>query len=380
MKHTKDLTAQEQHDIITAYINKEKTTTQLAKQYGFSGRKVIQLFLMKNNIFRHKNTISQAIINQMLEEYKKGTTKKQIAKIFHICYGSVLEYLLNFPETRVIKKITEEQKQKMIQDYQSGDTITILSKKYNISQSYVKYILEQNKVFIFKGTRKYICDFDYFQNIDTEEKAYWLGFIAADGNLDKRDNVLTIRLEIKDKEHLEKFKKSIKADYPIKTGPYVSHGKVLYQSLIYIRSPKIKNDLISHGIVPNKSKILKLEKVMNNMPALLIRHFIRGYFDGDGGWSKCHNSFRFAFTASNQTNTIEQIQQIIIANCGLNPVKIYDNGSIKGLTYAGKYSCQKFYDYIYHSATIWLSRKKDKVDNYLSNVSRSCKNEPLGIY
>ncbi|UYZ23301.1 LAGLIDADG family homing endonuclease [Mesobacillus jeotgali] len=66
--------------------------------------------------------------------------------------------------------------------------------------------------------RKFLLDENFFGKITTEEKAYWLGFILADGSVSKenRRNCITLSLSRKDKEHLYKFKKSIKATYDIK--------------------------------------------------------------------------------------------------------------------------------------------------------------------
>ena len=44
-----------------------------------------------------------------------------------------------------------------------------------------------------------------FDNIDNEEKAYWLGFIVADGYLNLDKHMLRIKLGHKDKQHLIKF-------------------------------------------------------------------------------------------------------------------------------------------------------------------------------
>lgn len=66
------------------------------------------------------------------------------------------------------------------------------------------------------GYIKYNYNRRFFQNIDTEEKASWLGFIAADGNVASAMNTSRIELNIRDKDHLEKFRKSILGDMPIK--------------------------------------------------------------------------------------------------------------------------------------------------------------------
>jgi hypothetical protein len=134
---------------------------------------------------------------------------------------------------------------------------------------------------IFK--KKYSCDEDFFETIDTEEKAYWLGFIAADGCVLKEDrlkypHLLKIKLANKDLIHLCKFRDGIGSDNPIKK--IDQDGYKLCSICIY--STKICKDLIKLGIVPNKSLILNVN--IDDIPKYLHRHFWRGYFDGDGGY------------------------------------------------------------------------------------------------
>ena len=62
----------------------------------------------------------------------------------------------------------------------------------------------------------YKYDKQFFNKIDNEEKSYWAGFIAADGNIRKDFLKMRIELNIKDYSHLEKFKKSINGNNPIK--------------------------------------------------------------------------------------------------------------------------------------------------------------------
>lgn len=66
------------------------------------------------------------------------------------------------------------------------------------------------------GYIKYNYDRNYFETINSEEKAYWLGFIAADGNVAKKMNSMRINLNEIDRKHLEKFRESIKGNQPIK--------------------------------------------------------------------------------------------------------------------------------------------------------------------
>ena len=50
-----------------------------------------------------------------------------------------------------------------------------------------------------------------FDVIDTEEKAYWLGFLYADGNVSNTKNEVGITLQSSDIKHLYKFKTFLKS-------------------------------------------------------------------------------------------------------------------------------------------------------------------------
>ena len=78
-----------------------------------------------------------------------------------------------------------------------------------MSRTVIKRILEENEVFLRESTNKYYANYDIFENIDSAEKAYWLGFLAADGcNYQREKNAsIIINIHQKDIEQLEKFKK-----------------------------------------------------------------------------------------------------------------------------------------------------------------------------
>ena len=106
--------------------------------------------------------------------------------------------------------------------YLSGKSLTQLKKLFNCSQDPIERILKKNNIKIrpkYYWNRKYhdkhTLIFDYFDNIDTNEKAYWLGYLTADGTISK--NNYKASLSSKDLEIIEKFKKCINTTHPIST-------------------------------------------------------------------------------------------------------------------------------------------------------------------
>lgn len=117
---------------------------------------------------------------------------------------------------------------------------------------------------------------DYFKIIDTKEKAYWLGFLFADGNVFK--NKVSITASLKDEEWMKKYINIIGAN-PNKNYKFLqkSSGRIYY--IISIHSKELSSDLKNLGCLPRKSKIIRFPKLDN---LELDKAFLMGYFDGDG--------------------------------------------------------------------------------------------------
>lgn len=120
---------------------------------------------------------------------------------------------------------------------------------------------------------------DYFEKIDTEEKAYWLGFIYTDGYISPKLNALRIEIKSTDYLHLQKFANIFgrKVYYANRT----LGDKTFTSCYVSIYSKKIIKDLNNLGIV-NKKSDKDVYNFFEYIPKRLMRHFIRGVFDGDG--------------------------------------------------------------------------------------------------
>ncbi len=124
-----------------------------------------------------------------------------------------------------------------------------------------------------------------FKNIDTEEKAYWLGFIYADGSVDNRHKKLKVTLSDLDKNHLLKLQKFLGHDKPLytykeKTFNFNSDYMCKPQVELSVYSVELFNSLQTFGIIPNKTYNFCLD--ISSIPNNLHKHFWRGIIDGDG--------------------------------------------------------------------------------------------------
>ena len=117
---------------------------------------------------------------------------------------------------------------------------------------------------------KYTLNDKFFDRVDSENKAYILGFLYADGFVSKTTTCLSVTIQARDISVLEHINKSLASDRPIATkGNYRSFSivnKQLHKSLVLL------------GCVPQKTFDIRLPKISDG----LMLHFLRGYFDGDG--------------------------------------------------------------------------------------------------
>lgn len=204
------------------------------------------------------------------------------------------------------------------------------------------------------STRKYNFNENYFNEIDTGNKAYILGFLYADGCISKKKTEMIIKLQNKDKVLLESIKLEMESEHPVKDLTL----KNRYQACFRISSMYMCEKLISHGVAPCKTFTIKFPELKKD----LINHFIRGYFDGDGCIYKIKNRNSYAitiFTASK--DFMESFKEIMLLNGIIISVYERDNGY--AIFFSKKELVDKFYDFIYKDAGIYLERKKNKFPN-----------------
>lgn len=206
--------------------------------------------------------------------------------------------------------------------------------------------------------RIYNCNDSYFETIDTEEKAYWLGFLYADGFINTNTDVIGITLAVKDKDHLKKFKKAISFTGQIKEYVQTSGYAVgnIYARIL-IRSGKMKRDLKDKGIVENKTLLLKFPTCV---PSHLIHDFIRGYIDGDGCiTTQKHFKTRteYAIKITGTKEMLLGIQDVFNLNLTLEQRYPERNVNNYSITISGNNQVERILDLLYKNSTIHLTRK-----------------------
>lgn len=243
-----------------------------------------------------------------------------------------------------------------------------LAKKYNVSRGCIINILKRNNIKIppkCDRMRKYKLNENFFERIDTQEKAYFLGFLYADG-YNNGFNCVTIGLHQKDRYILQKFCKLL--EYEEKIYDYNKRQNI---SIIYLNSQKISNDLTNLGCYKNKSLTLKFPS-LEQVSERLLPQFIRGYMDGDGcvRFDK-KNQGNVSFVGSN--SFIDSLQNLFIKDFNIKGYKRRKKvkNEFSELTIGGNNQSLKILDWLYKDSSIHLDRKYQKylqIKNYKKNL------------
>lgn len=273
-------------------------------------------------------------------------------------------------------KLSDEELNNIIQDYTNNIPMSGIVKKYHHDKNTLKRILQENGVKIRNRTealqcsakkqesdkikRKYIVNNDYFA-IQNDKMAYVLGFLMADGNVSKNGNRIQIVLSEIDADFLNIFHTEI-GGAPVTH--YIQNSGKQQVCRWQCLSRKIKDDLISYDVIPNKTGFAKIPSKLNKE---FYPDFIRGYFDGDGCiWIEKSGAVGFGLTSHN-TEILEQVIDFFEEN-GIPRVKIkIDNRH--NINYSFKYrkkAAEKIYNLLYYNNDcLRMKRKFDKFTNIL---------------
>jgi len=277
------------------------------------------------------------------------------------------------------RKLTPEIEKELCDEYlNTTSSVRSLLKKYNIGSTNFERIRKRNNLPLKHRSNtvakigKIKCNENYFENIDSENKAYWLGFITADGCIHQKQNgnlyKLSIQLSHIDFSHLEKFLIDLESEHTITVRDQLNKklNKVYKGCFINICRPKLCEDLNKYGVGPNKSKELDPPLISDD----LMPHYIRGLIDGDGCWTIDNSKYpqmHMSFVSSVESFT-KDIKDILDAKCNVNKdIKIKTQIGCWSFTYGGNLQCGKIYQYLYNNATIYLDRKYNLCKQWFDN-------------
>lgn len=320
-------------------------------------------------------TSNQRRGRNLSNEFKSDLEKQEHVILLYRCTHSISEvskftglsssFLFNwlkkngeYKETgKTFSSICIPYSKKIKELYNSGFSCEQIGRQLNFdSQSIRKLIKEMG---LLRNTKPYqkLINHNWLDVIDTEEKAYFLGLLSADGWLDR--NSLFIDLQKKDISLLIDLRNRIAPFIPLheyKAGKLNVQDKVR----LVITSKNWRQKCNEIGIGFRKS--LSMPNIIPNIPKEMRHHFIRGYFDGDGTvgvyLNKKLNKKRARVQLLGTSEFLKGIYQEIGIPVGKVTLSQHEN--IHRLTYHGKQRLFEILDYLYQDATIFLQRKKDK--------------------
>jgi len=289
----------------------------------------------------------------VLDMFGQGLSILRIAKALNVSPNSITKVIKSqFPDWdgRKVLPIKE-----IIKRYNDGETIESISLDLDVSHATIKLRLIAADIELRTQSeyqRIHFFNDDFFEVIDSESKAYWLGFLFADGNVSARMLDVAITLKQSDKEHLEKFGENINYSGPgiVMTVNSNRDGKNFKYSKVCLRSAKMALDLIDKGCIPNKS--IDLDKPLN-LPDKLNKHFVRGVVDGDGYISGLGYPSLEIVGAYGLLSWIadELGTPLPIPHKSIWRIRLNGKEAVAGM------------EYLYKDATMYLARKEERARN-----------------
>lgn len=332
--------------------------------------------------------VKQEIIKKILEDYLKPlSTQLDLSKKYHLS-----EYIIN----KILKKnnvkikgrgialkiFSKQDEQKMIELFNNGYNFSEISHKFDCDQSTIGKYLGDLGIKSIPQTilqRKYNINENFFENIDTQEKAYFLGWLLSDGSLSGKNNSFTISLQEKDKDVLLNLSKIISYTGQLKYKK--GYRSKWFNNKFYISQPqfrltitnkKIKQDLKKLNCFENKTFNLHFPNFIEND---IINSFILGFWEGDGCLS-------FKIIKNRLLKTINivgtsymniGIQQLLKDNNIKSYVyfpKNYKNGTTQ-LAIGELNSMLRFLNFIYKNTNFVMKRKFNKYINFIEIIKNS---------
>lgn len=295
--------------------------------------------------------------------YKQGRSLTYIGKELGVGRYKVTKHLRSIGITHDAKR---KEKFKLAEEYYcNGMGLYNVAKKVGINDVAFSKYLKDKGYNVVQNNQQHTHNEDIFSIIDTEEKAYWLGFLYADGSIiDKgKRHAVEFALKEEDEYHVIAFKEFMGTTAPIKKRIVKLNDQSYISYRIVIHNIKIVNDLINKGCTPNKSLTLTFPDE-TIVPSHLLHHFMRGYFEGDG------------------TLIIRKDGQMVLEVLGtkdfllvvrekfnLPNTKFYHHGKAYGTRHSGNRRCKQFLEQIYKDASIYLKRKYEKYYTHLKTIS-----------
>lgn len=294
-------------------------------------------------------------VNDIEEQRLNGIEIKDLAKQYNVKVQTMAAFLIE-NDIRWRRKITKEDIPDIIKRYKDGDSLQKIGTDYHCDPNKISRLLKENNIHILNNSeshRIYTLNENYFDIIDTPNKAYILGLLYADGNRSGNSNTISICLQERDKDILDRINSEINSNCPLKYIDY-SHRtdqKRANQWKLSIHNKHLAASLYKYGLVPCKEFKTTFPKQIDYS---LWRHFIRGYMDGDG----CIVSTECRWLITGNKPLLIFMKDYIEDMLHIHVQEYYHYNHITyNIRVAGRNQVKKLLDFLYQDAELYIERK-----------------------
>lgn len=197
------------------------------------------------------------------------------------------------------------------------------------------------------GCKKYSLNEKYFDVIDTENKAYWLGIFLTDGSTSSK--IVRLKLMKSDESHLRKFLNDIESNHPIS----YEYKDEFVQACVNIGNKYMWQQLVNKGIIANNKRVYSL-------PSNLEKDYWRGVIDGDGSISGKNKELRLIGTKETCIKFQKFCKKNSITKANIHKVK---NKNIWHFELHGDIAF-KIANILYNNSSVYLHRKFSIYDEW----------------
>lgn len=241
-----------------------------------------------------------------------------------------------------------------------GMSLVKIQKQFKVDRHRLSYLLKKEGITPVRNNQKFTYNSGVFKSIDTEESAYWLGFLFADGYVSTDPKYrLELALAEIDYEHVATFKNFVAPDKPLSKKVSFLQNRPFNSYKFYAINKELVIDLINHGCTPKKSSTLKFP---TTVPDDLLKHFVRGYVDGDGHISihKGKPIFQVSCGSIDFLNSLQNYFEKHVKGYSVVRITKDKRSNVFSLGKGGRPSVTRILEHLYGSSTVHLARKYNK--------------------
>lgn len=313
--------------------------------------------------------------SKIIDLYNSGNSMGEISKLYEVS-STTIKGILERNNVKIEPRFrksqfSDEDIKYFLELYDKGLTLNEIAKMFGVTSSTIKYLFKKcGKKCRNAGqyNRKYKLNESFFDSIDTEEKAYIVGLLYADGYNNTKAGAIEISLQARDRLILEKIKTLLETDIPLIYYKSTSPTHQDYYKLI-IHSRHISDQMVKLGMYRAKSLILDFPEWLDKE---FYPSFLRGYFDRDGWVATTKTDYASSIVGTK--NFCESVK-LILDTLGIESKISYTHNkesATRNLIIYKRESTKKFLDYIYNDATIYLQRKYDVYKSkFCKNINNS---------